>query len=139
MEYLFDANATGDLMREHPEIKRRLFSLPTEHRAITCPIVKGEVLYGIARLPDGKRKANLEERAHAVFTGLPCVSVPDSAANFYSQIRFARERRGLSIAANDLWIAATALALGAVLVSRDSDMQGIEGLSVEDWTTATST
>jgi len=35
---------------------------------------------------------------------------------------------------NDLWIAATALALGATLVSRDADVQQIGGLRVEDWT-----
>jgi predicted nucleic acid-binding protein len=35
---------------------------------------------------------------------------------------------------NDLWIAATAVALDAVLVSRDSDFQQIEGLKVDDWT-----
>jgi predicted nucleic acid-binding protein len=35
---------------------------------------------------------------------------------------------------NDLWIAATALALDAVLITRDGDFQQIEGLSVNDWT-----
>lgn len=35
---------------------------------------------------------------------------------------------------NDLWIAATALVLGAVLVTRDSDFRNITGLSVENWT-----
>ncbi len=34
---------------------------------------------------------------------------------------------------NDLWIAATALSLGATLVTRDSDYEGIEGLQIEDW------
>jgi predicted nucleic acid-binding protein len=34
---------------------------------------------------------------------------------------------------NDLWIAATALALGATLVSRDGDFKQIDGLSVENW------
>jgi predicted nucleic acid-binding protein len=33
---------------------------------------------------------------------------------------------------NDLWIAATALALAAVLISRDSDLYQIDGLTVED-------
>ena len=31
---------------------------------------------------------------------------------------------------NDLWIAATALALGATLVTRDTDFNGIEGLMI---------
>ena len=45
-----------------------------------------------------------------------------------------RERKGLALDENDLWIAATALALGSVLISRDSDFQQIDGLMVEDWT-----
>ncbi|MEK6563200.1 MAG: PIN domain-containing protein, partial [Candidatus Binatota bacterium] len=35
---------------------------------------------------------------------------------------------------NDLWIAATALFLNAVLVSMDSDFQRVNALNVEDWT-----
>jgi predicted nucleic acid-binding protein len=45
-----------------------------------------------------------------------------------------QERKGLSLSANDLWIAATALALGAKLVTRDSDYAKIEGLPTENWT-----
>jgi predicted nucleic acid-binding protein len=42
----------------------------------------------------------------------------------------ARQQQGLSLDENDLWVAATALALGAGLVTRDSDFAGIPGLSV---------
>jgi len=42
----------------------------------------------------------------------------------------ARQRRGLPPDENDLWIAATALAMDAALVSRDSGFQAIEGLAV---------
>jgi tRNA(fMet)-specific endonuclease VapC len=48
----------------------------------------------------------------------------------YANIKVSQQRRGLSLDENDLWMAATALALSAILVSRDSDFQGIEGLSV---------
>jgi hypothetical protein len=39
----------------------------------------------------------------------------------YSQIKATRQRQGLGLDENDLWIAATAKALGAVLVSSDRD------------------
>jgi len=51
-----------------------------------------------------------------------------------SKIKLTRQQKGLTLDENDLWIAATALALGAILISRDSDFQYIEGLKVEDWT-----
>ncbi len=37
---------------------------------------------------------------------------------------------GLALDENDLWVAATALSLGATSVSRDRDFAGIEGLTV---------
>jgi predicted nucleic acid-binding protein len=45
-------------------------------------------------------------------------------------VKIAQQRRGLPLDENDLWIAATALAMAATLVSRDSDFRAVEGLSV---------
>ena len=53
-----------------------------------------------------------------------------AAGDVYANIKVSQQRRGLPLDENDLWMAATAVALGAILVSRDSDFQGIEGLSV---------
>ncbi len=44
--------------------------------------------------------------------------------------KLARHQRGLAPDENDLWVAATALALGATLVSRDRDFAGIDDLPV---------
>lgn len=62
--------------------------------------------------------------------GFTCESIPARAAEFYAAIKLARQQRGLALDENDLWVAATVLALGAKLVSRDSDFDGIPGLSV---------
>ena len=46
------------------------------------------------------------------------------------------EQQGTPLSENDLWIAATARALDAILVTADSDFQRITGfgLQLEDWT-----
>jgi len=52
------------------------------------------------------------------------------AGDFYAAVKLARQRSGLALDENDLWVAATALALGATLVGRDSDFAAIDGLLV---------
>jgi predicted nucleic acid-binding protein len=59
-----------------------------------------------------------------------CEPIPERAADFYATVKFARQRLGLTLDENDLWVAATALALGATLVSRDGDFERIDGLAI---------
>jgi hypothetical protein len=58
-----------------------------------------------------------------------CEPVPERAGDLYAAVKLARQQRGLPLDENDLWVAATALALGATLVSRN-DFGGIDGLAV---------
>ncbi len=53
--------------------------------------------------------------------------MPELAAEHYAAVKLARQQRSLSLDEDDLW-AATALAIGATLVSRDRDFEGIDGL-----------
>ena len=102
---------------------------PTD-RLVTCTIVRGEILFGIAKLPEGKRRVELEETGEQFLAALRCEPVPQRAGDFYATVKLARLQRGLTLDENDLWVAATALALGATLVSRDTDFTGIDGLSL---------
>jgi predicted nucleic acid-binding protein len=135
MVYLFDTNAFSDLMREHPKLDARLAKLPPTDRVVVCTVVRGEIQYGLARLPAGKRRRELTSKADRLFAILPCEPIPESAGDCYAETKLARERHSLALDENDLWIAATARALGAVLVSRDTGFSGVDGLTVEDWTT----
>ena len=99
-------------------------------RVVICPIIRGEVLFGIARLPAGKRRIRLEEASRRRLAVLPCEPIPEGAADHYAALKLVRQQRGLTLDENDLWVAATALALGATLVSRDRDFEGIDGLKV---------
>lgn len=130
MKFLLDTSAFSQLMRGEPEIVNWLASLPGEDRGVICPVVRGEIRFGISRLEDGKRRAALEAAAHGLFASVACEPVPEPAGDHYAAIKLARQRQGLSLDENDLWIAATALALNATLVSRDQDFAGIENLRV---------
>jgi predicted nucleic acid-binding protein len=128
--YLLDTNAVSELMRSDPRVEKWLASLNDLDRVITCTIVRGEILFGISRLPAGKRRAELEETSRQFLDAFLCEPVPERAGDFYASIKLARQTQGLALDENDLWVAATALALNAALVSRDQDFARIDGLAV---------
>ena len=134
MLYLLDTNAFSDLMREYPKVDARLAGISQADRVLMCSIVRGEILYDIGRLDPGRKQQDLEAKAAKLFAAIPCEAVPEAASDHYAKVKHTRQQQGLSLDENDLWIAATALALGAVLASRDRDLQNIDELRVEDWT-----
>ncbi len=134
MTYLLDSNAMRDVMDEHPRVVPRLAQIVPPHTAAATSIVRGEVLFGIERLAAGKRRSRLALTAAAVFASVGELAVPFAAGDVYARLKRERERAGFPMDENDLWIASTALVLGAVLVTRDGDFRDVPGLSVEDWT-----
>jgi predicted nucleic acid-binding protein len=72
----------------------------------------------------------LEHSGLEILSKFPCEAVPAQAADIYADIKNMRQRNGRALDENDLWVAATAMALGATLVSRDEDFVGIAGLPV---------
>jgi predicted nucleic acid-binding protein len=130
MTFLLDTNAVSDLMRTDTRVEKWMSSLDEEDRIVICTIVRGEILFGISRLPEGRRRTALEQVGRQFLDAFHCEPVPEGASNFYAAIKLARYSQGLALDENDLWIAATALSLGAALVSRDRDFAGIVGLTV---------
>ena len=135
-KYLLDTSTCSLLMKDIPRVKGRLNALNEPDYPFTCPIVKGEILFGIARLPLGNRRQELQQKANELFADVPCDLIPENVSDAYAQIKVATEQGETSLGECDLWIAATALALDAILVTSDSDYQRIVGLGLrlEDWT-----
>lgn len=134
MDYLLDTNAATDVVNENPAMATRLAALSPPDRAIMCTIVRGELLFGLACMPAGKRRTALQRKIHDVLAQFPCEPVPPSVADHYADIKANRRRLGLPLDDNDCWIAATAKVLRCTLVSRDADFGRIDGLMLEDWT-----
>ena len=134
MTYLLDTNAFSDLMREHPALDKRLAGVSETDEIIICAVVRGEILFGLERLEAGKRRSELTAKAKNLFAVIPCEAISEVTADHYAGIKVTRQKKGLALDENDLWIAACARATKATLVSRDGDFRQIEGLVVEDWT-----
>ena len=134
-KYLVETSTCSYLMAHHTRVKDRLTSAQVTDYLFTCPIVRGEILFGIELLPVGRRRQSLENQANNLFSGLICDPIPENAGDFYAKIKRAAQELGTPLDKCDLWIAGTALALDAVLVTSDSDfhrVQGLLGLQLED-------
>jgi len=131
--YLLDTTTFSALMRRDTKVRARVAALAPTDRVAICTITRGEVLYGLVRLPEGKRRSALEAAAMYLFGEVVCLAVPEAAADQYTSIKRETERKGTPLDENDLWIAATARTLGAVVVTTDSDFQRVSGLQIEDW------
>ena len=72
-------------------------------------ITTAELRYGVDRLPDGRRKADLAERLRRIidegFAGR-VLAFDDEAASHYAVVVMSRERRGLHMTLADAQIAA---------------------------------
>ncbi len=92
--------------------------------------VMGELLYG------AKNSTKVTENLQAVseFTEL-CVPIyiDEAIAARYADIRHRLKRQGSPIPENDIWIAASCLEVGAVLLTQDCHFSGIEELFVVGW------
>jgi predicted nucleic acid-binding protein len=128
---LLDTNAVSDLMRDHPQVLARLGAHADP--IATSVVVIGEIRYGLDRLPIGKKRAGLEARALAILATLQIEPVSAQIAQVYGGLKASLESQGLNLEDNDLWIAATAITHGNVLVSRDQAFTRISGLLLEDW------
>jgi toxin FitB len=119
-----DTNVISELMRPapHPAV---LAWVAEQSRALlyTTRISQAEILYGIVALPEGRRRTALAAAATAMFAEdfagriLPFEA---GAAAHYPEIVLARRQAGNPIEKFDALIAATALAAGANLATRDT-------------------
>ena len=135
---VLDTNVLSELMRSEPA--EAVFAwVSAQPRATLCTtsVNKAEILYGIAVLPEGRRRLALAAAAAAMFADDfegRVLSFDEAAAVHYAEIVAARRREGRSIEAFDAQIAATARVAGAGLATRDTgDFAGCGLTLVNPW------
>ena len=120
---LLDTNVISELMRAAPD-KDVLEWVGRQSREdlYTSSIVQSEILYGVATLPLGRRKAGLAEAAAAMFHDEfrgRVLAYDHQAAVQYADIVSIRRSIGRPIEAFDAMIAATARAHSIAVATRN--------------------
>ncbi len=136
---VLDTNVISELMRIRPEPKILAWADGLDLDAVVITAMnEAEILHGLSRLPDGRRKQELQQGWDGLmaemFTGrvLPFTS---EAAHWYAELLRRRERMGRPMATADAVIAAIALAHGAALATRDvADFSDIGLELINPWT-----
>lgn len=126
---IIDTNVISEMMRGEPD-RGLLEWTATAGRLHTTAITVAEVEYGIARLPDSKRRDQLAATAATVFADFDELIVPfdTRAARRYGGIVAARERAGRPVPTADAQIAAICASRDATLATRniaDFDATGV--------------
>jgi tRNA(fMet)-specific endonuclease VapC len=130
MRYLLDTNIFIAAMKGADAVRPKLEQTPLS-AIVLSPVVLGELELGVAksayRESNAARLAKLVER-------IEVAPLDGRVSRTYAQVRAHLERLGTPIGANDFWIAAQGLALGAVVVTDNlAEFTRVPGLMTENW------
>jgi len=128
--YLLDTNIVSDLV-QHPQgrVAARIAQIGDD-KVATSIIVACEMRYGAARKNSPRLFAQLE----TILGALEIVPLESPTDHHYGELRARLEMVGRPISANDMLIAAHALAIDYTLVTDNvREFSRIKGLRVENW------
>ncbi len=129
--YLLDTDTCAFALRGPSDrLRKKLLAVDLDDQAISV-VTLAELLLGV-RLSS---KPAINRAALNAFTRhLSLLDFTAEAADHYADIRAHLQRKGTMIGANDLFIAAHARSLPAVIVTNNErEFRRVPGLKVENW------
>lgn len=128
--YALDTNSLSYFLKGRGRVGERLLAQPPSKVGLPS-VVLYELAHGAAR---SQAPPDLKARLEALLRSLPILPFGEAEARAAARIRADLETAGKPIGPHDVLIAATALAHGATLVTRNvREFRRVKGLRVEDW------
>lgn len=130
--YLLDTGAAGDYFARRGKVfPRAKEEVARGNRLGICMPVLGELYFGI------ELSASRERNLQRLRRDLPTLTIwpfNEEAAAEFGRLAAVLRRIGRPMQQIDIQIAAVAFSLGnCIVVSGDSDLAGVPGLTVENW------
>ncbi len=133
---VLDANVISELTRPAPSERVMAWVNAQTGVAITATTA-AELLYGVARLPEGSRRSRLAAGIQAMIDGPfrdRVLAFDRAAASHYAEIVAGREASGRPIAVADAQIAAICRSRNATLATRNvRDFEAVGITVVDPW------
>ena len=130
--YMLDTNTASYIIKgTNDTVKAHLENVPMASICVSS-ITQAKLLRGVAKKPEAK---HLPVIVNEFLLRVEILPWDSHAANAYAELRTACEKKGKSLGAMDMLIAAYSVSSGAILVTNDKAFYNLgHYLSLEDWT-----
>ncbi|MFM6195060.1 MAG: type II toxin-antitoxin system VapC family toxin [Planktothrix sp.] len=129
--YLLDTNIVSLSLKNNLKVKEKLKQLESQKELLCISCITyfeiKRVLFAVKATKQLERFNEFCQDYQIIL--LDDLAILEKAAEIHANLRL----RGLPIQTEDILIAATAIVKGLILVSNDSDLLRVEGLSLENW------
>jgi predicted nucleic acid-binding protein len=130
--YLVDANVLCEPTKPKPDPKVVAWLRANEREFVVDPVILGEIRFGILLLPRGKRRQRLERWFDEGVTRIQCLPWDATIGLRWAKLLAELRTAGRSMPVKDSFIAATALAHGLTVATRNRRDFGAAKVPVVD-------
>lgn len=132
MKHLVDANVLSETTKPLPNANVVRWLREHERELAVNPIILGEIEYGILVLPAGRRRARLEEWFALAVQRIRVLDMDRATGTEWARLLARLKKKGRAMPIKDSLIAATALAHGIGVATRNVRDFRYAGVTVEN-------